>query len=256
MVARAAMYGLARILSKRGLCSRSQAERLIRAGRVKVGGRVCLDPERPTALDAGDIVVDAQAVGAAPPLYVMLNKPRGLVTTRHDERGRGTVYDCLADAGLPWLAPVGRLDQASEGLLLLSNDSAWAAGSSTPGGGLRKRYHVHIDRVFDDLLLQRLRAGIDDQGEHLRALGIEPLRHGSRSSWLEFVLDEGRNRQIRRMLAACDTGVQRLVRVAIGPLSLGDLGKGAWRHLDAAEVQSLRIRNAARGAGPAGDAAA
>lgn len=235
----ATSHGLARVLSKRGLCSRSQAEQWIRAGRVKVGGRVCLDPERRTPLDARDIAVDDRPIDAAAPIHLMLNKPRGLVTTRSDERGRGTVYDCLADAGLPWLAPVGRLDRASEGLLLFSNDSAWAAGITQPGSGLHKRYHVQIDRVADESLLARLRAGIDDRGEHLRALAIEPLRSGNRSSWLEFVLDEGRNRQIRRMLAACGVGVRRLVRVAIGPLSLGDLGKGAWRVLDAAELRSL-----------------
>lgn len=121
-------------------------------------------------------------------------------------------------AGLPWVGPVGRLDQASEGLLLFSNDSAWAAGVTAPGGGLRKRYHVQIDRIPDEPLLLRLRAGIEDRGELLSARAVDVLRQGTRTAWLEIVLVEGRNRQIRRMLAACGVEVLRLVRVAIGPL--------------------------------------
>lgn len=250
MPGRVPEYGLARVLSKRGVCSRSQAEQWIRAGRVSVAGRPCRDPERRTALGATDIAVDGQPVGAAAPVYLMLNKPRGLVTTRSDERGRGTVYECLADAGAPWIAPVGRLDQASEGLLLFSNDSAWAAAVTRPGSGLPKHYHVQIDRVADDGLLGRLRGGIDDRGEHLRAVSVEVLRTGTRSSWLAFVLAEGRNRQIRRMLAACDANVQRLVRVAIGTLELGELAKGAWRPLVAAEVRALAPASAAPPARP------
>lgn len=239
MRARASGYGLARVLSKRGLCSRSQAEQWIRAGRVKVGGRVCLDPERRTALDASDIVVDNGHAEASEPVYLMLNKPRGLVTTRADERGRGTVYDCLGEMGVPWLAPVGRLDQASEGLLLFTNDSLWAAGITAPGSGLLKRYHVHIDRVAAPALLKRLRDGIPDRGEFLRLVSVDTIRSGARSSWLEIVLDEGRNRHIRRMLAAFDIAVQRLVRVAIGPLALGELAKGSSRLLTREEVEAL-----------------
>lgn len=232
-------YGLARVLSKRGACSRAQAERLIRAGRVRVGGRVCRDPERRTALAEPDLRIDGQLVAAAGFTYVMLNKPRGLVTTRSDERGRATVYDCLDDPALPWLAPVGRLDQASEGLLLFTNDSAWAAGIAAPASHLAKTYHVQIDRIPDEDLLAALRAGVDDGGERLSATGATLLRAGERNSWLEIVLTEGRNRQIRRMLAAQGVEVLRLIRVAVGPLMLGDLAKGAWRRLTATEVARL-----------------
>lgn len=234
----AASHGLARVLSKRGLCSRSQAEALVRAGRVSVGGRVCTDPERRTALDAPDLAIDGVAVAPAEPVCLALNKPRGLVTTRSDERGRDTVYACLADAGLPWLAPVGRLDRASEGLLLFSNDSAWAARVGAPGGPA-KTYHVQIDRPPDAALLGCLRAGVEDGGERLAALSVEVLRSGGRTGWLEVVLGQGRNRQIRRMVAACGAQVNRLVRVAIGPVALGDLGKGRWRLLTAAEREAL-----------------
>lgn len=237
----AASHGLARVLSKRGLCSRSQAEALVRAGRVSVGGRVCTDPERRTALDAPDLAIDGIAVAPAEPVCLALNKPRGLVTTRSDERGRDTVYACLADAGLPWLAPVGRLDRASEGLLLFSNDSAWAARIAAPEAHLPKTYHVQIDCVPDDTLLAALRGDVLDRGECLRAQRVDVLRAGRKSGWLDIVLVQGRNRQIRRMLAAQGVQVRRLVRIAIGPLRLGTLAKGAWRMLTLDEAHALAV---------------
>ena len=119
-------HGLARVLSKRGICSRSEAERLIRAGQVRLDGRVVRDPEHPTDVQAAliDVAGSAQATS---PRYVMLNKPRGLVTTARDEHGRDTVYRSFEGSGLGWLAPVGRLDKASEGLLLFTNDPQWGA---------------------------------------------------------------------------------------------------------------------------------
>ena len=169
----------------------------------------------------------------------MLNKPRGLVTTTRDERGRDTVYRCLEGAGLRWTAPVGRLDKASEGLLLFTNDPEWAARVTDPAYGPDKTYHVQIDRVPDEALLCALQAGIHTGGEHLAARQARLLRAGERNAWVEIVLDEGRNRQIRRLLEAFDIRVLRLVRVAIGPLVLGTLAKGAWRMLDAAEREAL-----------------
>lgn len=234
-------HGLARVLSKRGVCSRSEAERLVRDGRVSVDGQPCFDPERRTALDSVDIRIDGQLIAARPFVYLMLNKPRGLVTTRSDERGRATVYDCLHDSGLPWLAPVGRLDQASEGLLLFSNDSAWAARIAAPEAHLPKTYHVQIDCVPDDTLLAALRGDVLDRGECLRAQRVDVLRAGRKSGWLDIVLVQGRNRQIRRMLAAQGVQVRRLVRIAIGPLRLGTLAKGAWRMLTLDEAHALAV---------------
>jgi 23S rRNA pseudouridine2605 synthase len=233
-------HGLARVLSKMGLCSRTQAEAMIRAGRVRVDGRVVLDPEARTDLRSAAITVDGSAVSDAEKAYVMLNKPRGYVTTASDERGRDTVYALLQNAQTPWLAPVGRLDKASEGLLLFTNDSTWAARLTDPATHLDKTYHVQIDALPGDDLLQRVQAGVEDRGEHLRAKSVRELRRGDRNAWLEIVIDEGRNRQIRRLLAAFDIHVLRLVRVAIGPLALGDLAKGQWRVLGADEVASLR----------------
>lgn len=231
--------GLARALSKLGYCSRARAAELIRAGRVELNGRVRRDPETPVRLAADRITVNGEVVGQVAPVYLMLNKPRGLVTTASDEKGRATIYSCLPP-DLPWLAPVGRLDQASEGLLLLTNDSDWAARLTDPASHVEKIYHVQIGGVADDALLKRLRAGVRDAGELLRLRRASFLRGGQHNTWLEIVLDEGKNRHIRRMLQALDCEVLRLVRVAIGSLALGDLAKGAMRPLTTAEVESLR----------------
>ncbi len=232
-------HGLARVLSKRGICSRSEAERRIRDGRVQLDGRVICDPEHPTDASSAVILVDGIETNAVMPRYLMLNKPRGLVTTLSDEQGRDTVYRCFDDANLGWIAPVGRLDKASEGLLLFSNDPIWAARITDPATGPGKRYHVQVDCIPDAALLARIVQGIDIEGEHLSAAEASLLRAGDKHAWLEITLDEGRNRQIRRLLAEFDIGVLRLLRVSIGPLQLGELGKGQWRPLTAAEIESL-----------------
>jgi 23S rRNA pseudouridine2605 synthase len=232
-------HGLARALSKRGVCSRTQAAEWIRDGRVRVDGRVVRDPEFPTIAGRHRIVVDDRDLDAQAPLHLILNKPRGLVTTARDEQARDTVYTCFEGAGLPWIAPVGRLDKASEGLLLFTNDPAWAARITDPSTGPAKRYHVQVDRRPADDVLEALVDGIVEDGERLQARSVTLLRSGDRTAWLEFVLDEGRNRQIRRLLAAFDFEVLRLVRVAIGALELGDLAKGAWRPLTPEEVAAL-----------------
>src|ERR1700730_17040342 len=144
--------GLARALSKLGYCSRSQAAELIRAGRVRLNGAVRRDPEAHVRLQDGRIEVDGNPIGAKAKIYLMLNKPRGVVTTASDEKGRETVYSCL-DERLPWVGPVGRLDKASEGLLLLTNDSEWAARISDPNAHLDKTYHVQVGAVADEPLV-------------------------------------------------------------------------------------------------------
>jgi 23S rRNA pseudouridine2605 synthase len=234
-----ANVSLARALSKLGVCSRTQATALVEAGRVRVDGVVRREPSLRIDPARARLEVDGEPVGAQRRVYLALNKPRGLVTTRDDPQGRETVYACLADASLPFVAPVGRLDKASEGLLLFTNDTRWAARVLDPAGHVDKTYHAQIDRVADDALLARMTKGVDDEGERLAAKGVRLLRAGTRNSWLEIVLDEGRNRHIRRLLGALDVEVLRLVRVAIGPLALGDLAKGAWRHLAPAEVRAL-----------------
>lgn len=230
--------GLARALSKLGCCSRSQAAALIRAGRVRLNGAARRDPETPVHLERDRIEVDGRAIAAASKIYLMLNKPRGVVTTASDEKGRPTVYSLL-DAAVPWVGPVGRLDQASEGLLLLTNDSEWAARITDPASHLDKTYHVHAAAAGMEDLAAMLVAGVRCDGEVLRAKRAGALRHGEKNAWLEIVLDEGKNRQIRRMLEALGIEVARLIRVAIGPLALGTLAKGQSRMLTAAERASL-----------------
>jgi len=238
--------GLARVLSKLGYCSRSQAATLIQAGRVAVNGRNVSDPETPTRMDRDRIAVDGSPVKEQKKIYLVMNKPRGVVTTASDEQGRQTVYDLLP-AEHPWVGPVGRLDKASEGLLLLTNDSGWAARVADPLSHLVKTYHVQINRLADSELLGSLTAGVHDQGEQLRAKMARMLRQGQKNAWLEIVLNEGKNRHIRRLLAALGVEVLRLVRVSIGPLQLGELKKSAVRELTAGEKKALdRALNAAR----------
>ena len=231
--------GLARILSKRGICSRTQAAQWIVAGRVSVDGRVVRDPEFGIRGDSSQIAVEGLQTDARERVCLMLNKPRGLVTTTQDEQGRDTVYRCFDGSGLPWLAPVGRLDKASEGLLLFTNDPEWAAYITHPDTGPHKAYHVQVDCIPDGSMLERLAAGITIDGERLGAHSVALLRHGEKNAWLEIVLDEGRNRQIRRLLAAFDMGVLRLLRTGIGGLTLGELPKGQWRVLSAEEMTAL-----------------
>lgn len=231
------MVGLARALSKLGYSSRSRAEEIVRAGHVSVNGLVQKNPGARVDLNR-DVLKVAGQRAPGHRLYLMLNKPRGLVTTAADERGRETVYSCLP--GLPWLFPVGRLDKASEGLLLFTNDTRWAEDILSPQSHIPKTYHVHIDCLPEDGALSRMLSGIrTGEGETLSVRAVRPLREGSRNSWLEVVLDRGKNRHIRRILEALGIDVLRLVRVAIGPLLLGDLPKGEYRHLSETEKTAL-----------------
>lgn len=237
-----ARHGLARILSKRGVCSRTEAARWITAGRVTVDARVVTDPEYPVIAGQSLIAIDGVSLEEAKRIYLALNKPRGLVTSTSDERERDTVYSCFDAVDLPWVAPVGRLDKASEGLLLFSNDAAWAAAVTAPESALHKTYHVQIDCIPEAQVLAAIAQGAVDKGERLSAISVAMLRSGGRNAWLEVVLDEGRNRHIRRLLEVHGIGVLRLIRVAIGPLALGDLKKGEWRMLTAAEAESIAGR--------------
>jgi len=244
--------GLARALSKSGYCSRSSASVLIRDGRVRLNGRVVRDPEKPVALGRDAIAVDGNELGAAAKLYLAMNKPRGIVTSAHDDKGRDTVYSLLPEYR-QWIAPVGRLDKASEGLLLLTNDSEWGAHIASPEMHVEKTYHVQIAAVADETLMRRLTLGVrvasgdrpirssgDLRGtEFLRVKRVAMVRVGKKNSWLEIVLDEGKNRQIRRLLAALGIEVLRLVRIAIGPVRLGELPKGKVRELTQEEKAAL-----------------
>ena len=226
---------LPRALSKLGFCSRTEATALIEAGRVKVDGRIACSMRQRVNLKTARIVVDGERLREEPKIYLKLNKPRGYVTTYRDPSGRPTVYDCMPE-DLPFLFPVGRLDRASEGLLLMTNDTLWSERLLNPLNRVRKCYHVKVDRALgpDDVLT--IAHPVDDGAEILTTASVHLLRRGPRSSWLEIVLTEGRNRQIRRILTANGLNVMRLVRVAFAGLPLGDLPKGGIAMFDGAEA--------------------
>ena len=228
-----------------GYCSRSQAAVLIRKGLVRLNGRVRRDPESPVDLRGDKIEVSGRPVAAPEFVYLVLNKPRGVVTTASDERGRDTVYNYL-DKNLAWVAPVGRLDKASEGLLLLTNDSEWAARISAPESHLEKTYHVQIRSADPEVVVRALAAGVRSKGEFLHVRRVSVLRRGRSNVWVEIGLSEGRNRQIRRMMDACGVEVLRLLRVSVGPLPLGNLAKGRVRELTPKEKLALDGAIAAR----------
>jgi 23S rRNA pseudouridine2605 synthase len=206
---------------------------------VQLNGAVRRDPETPVELQRDRICVEGHEIQARQKIYLMMNKPRGLVTTASDEKGRKTVYSLLGES-IPWVAPVGRLDKASEGLLLLTNDSEWGAHIASPGTHLEKIYHVQIGTIGDEKLLTALTRGLrTGAGDFLRVQRVEMLRQGQKNCWLVIVLEEGKNRHIRRLLEALGIEVLRLVRVAIGPLQLGGLPKGTCRSLTLEERRSL-----------------
>jgi 23S rRNA pseudouridine2605 synthase len=234
---------LDRLLSKWNLASRSRAAELVRAGRVRVDGAVAKDPG--LEVDPARLCLELDGRRAAAPettsrVVLVYNKPRGEVATTRDERGRRTVMDAFASLAIPGLAPVGRLDQASAGLLLLTNDHAFADRLLDPRSHLPKVYRVKIRGRLDAAALEDLRTStVEEEGLVLGPLELAIERDAERSQWLRVVLREGKNRQIRRRLARHGAEVEHLIRIAFGPLELGGLAPGAWRELEAAERASL-----------------
>lgn len=234
------VVSLPRALSKLGYCSRSEAVKLIEAGRVKVNSIVCRDLRFRVKLTKDKIEVDDKIIKPKEFTYIMLNKPRGLVTTAKDEKNRDTVYKCFEGHNLPYIFPVGRLDKASEGLLLFTNDTHWANEILDPENRIHKTYHIKLNRKVNDDLVSKINSGIKDKnGEILEVVSAKILREGTKTCWLEIVLDEGKNRHIRRIFENLGIEVLRLVRVSIGNLKLGDLKKGEFRILQEKEIESI-----------------
>jgi 23S rRNA pseudouridine2605 synthase len=231
---------LHRALSKLGWGSRAQAWDWIRAGEVRVDGRVVTDPLTWVDLDRQHITRGGHDAPAPEQIVLALHKPAGVVTTRSDERGRRTVYDLLPP-GLPWVFPAGRLDADSEGLLILTSDSALAQRLTDPEQHVPKTYHVTVRGVPAAAALQQLRDGIELNDGPTRPARVRLLEETTRGAVLEVVLTEGRNRQVRRMLTAVGHKVRRLVRVAIGGLRLGELATGKCRRLGEEEVRKLML---------------
>ncbi len=228
---------LQKILSARGICSRRAAEAMITQGRVAVNGQVATlgdsaDPETDSILLDGNPISDKQA-----PVYLMLHKPRGYVTTLRDEKGRKDVSLLVQDCGTR-VYPVGRLDMDSEGLLLFTNDGAFANKMMHPRQEVEKLYEVHISgyRPGVEALLSR---PITLDGYTIKLPKVTLLRREADRAVLLVVIHEGRNRQIRRMCEAADTRVIRLKRLQEGSLCLGDLPLGKWRYLTEKEIAEL-----------------
>jgi pseudouridine synthase len=242
MMAASGKKTLDRALARTGACSRSSAQAAIAAGRVQVNGRTVTDPETWIDPVRDKLALDGKPVLAQKKTVWMLHKPVGYVTTADDERGRPTVYALLPD-GLPWLAPVGRLDQDTSGLLLFTNDSDLANLITDPASKLPKTYEVTC-RALDDVALDRLRAGVQLDDGPTRPAQVRQQRGDSDGEWdaalLRLVITEGRNRQVRRMLTAVGSRVLALHRTRIGPLDLGELPSGQARPLDAGEIVALR----------------
>lgn len=246
-VPRNASVSIARALSKLGFCSRSEAIKLVRTGQVTVNREVVTDDNVRVDPMHDRIHVKGRMVRANKRMYLMLNKPRGAVTTANDELGRVTVHDLLPD-GLPHLSAVGRLDLDSEGLLLMTNDTRWANRIIAPESHVEKTYNVMVAGRVSESLLKRMVEGVTvKRGEKLRATAASVIRTAGPNTWVEIVLDEGKNRQIRRMIEALELQVERLQRVAIGPLKIGDLSRGSHRLLTQEEIDLL-------GGGSAADA--
>jgi pseudouridine synthase len=235
---------LARALSKFGVCSRKEAERWIAAGRVQVDGQTVLAPQRRLDPRRARVSVDGQRVSDHTTRVVYaFHKPVGYITTRHDPGGRPTIYALLGGVGR-WVFPVGRLDRDSSGLLILTNDHRLGQRLTDPEHDVPKTYHARVAGAPDAAALRALREGLLlrdgtlTRPAEVRDLGM-PRQGGT---WLEIVLREGKNRQVRRMCASVGHEVEELVRVRIGALALGDLAAGQWRELGPDELRRLQAQ--------------
>jgi 23S rRNA pseudouridine2605 synthase len=229
-------FGVARILNKRGYCSRSKAESLVLDGRVSLEGKIVLDPETPAGMNS-NIAVDGNAVLLNAPVYFVMNKPRGIVTSASDERGRKTVMDLLKGKISGHVFPVGRLDKASEGLLLFTNDTAFSDRILSPESHMEKEYHVRVSRMPSEEEFQRMQSGLlvpprvfGNAPENMRMKSAKPLPKET-SHWIDVILGEGKNREIRRILECFEIETLRLVRVRIGPWKLENLRPGEIRQI-------------------------
>lgn len=230
---------LDRVLSKAGLGSRVDAAVWITGGRVRVNGRVIRDPGHWVDMERDRVAFDGRSVEAAERVYLLLYKPTGYLTTYRDPQGRPTVYDLLEDVGT-FVSPAGRLDLDTSGLLLLTNDNRFAEHVTNPDSHVPKTYLVKASQRLTDAQLQRLRDGVELSDGPTRPAVVERVRDSAKYTHLEITLTEGRNRQVRRMIEALDAKVLKLVRVRIGPIGIGALPIGHWRHLTPRELTALR----------------
>jgi pseudouridine synthase len=233
---------LDRALSRFGLASRTEARQAIEAGRLKVNGAVTRDPDRWVDPARDVLHLDGNRVKPARRLYLVFYKPKGVVTTHGDPAGRPTVYDYLHPR-LRWVAPVGRLDKDTSGVLLLTNDTEFAHAVTSPASKVEKRYRVKLNGLISDGTLTLLAQGVRmKRGDMARPHGVSRLEDRGKYSWIEVVLTEGKNREVRRMMEALGFSVLKLVRTHVGPVSLADLQIGSYRELTSREIRELSPR--------------
>jgi 23S rRNA pseudouridine2605 synthase len=227
---------LDRVLSRFGIASRTEAREAILAGRVKVNGRVVRNPDQWTDPQKDSVHIDGERARQARRTYLLFYKPKGVITSHGDPSGRKTVYDCLGK-DVPWVVPVGRLDKDTSGLLLLTNDTDFANHVADPESKVKKTYLVKANMLVSDELIVRLAAGLTMQrGDHAQPLSVRRVEDRGKYSWLEVVLTEGKNREVRRLLEAVGLKALKLVRTRIGPCTLEGLQVGEWRDLLRSEV--------------------
>lgn len=229
---------LERVLSKAGLGSRTDARKWIGAGRVKVNGKLVQTPDHWVDLARDKVTLDDHLVKASEKIYLLLYKPTGYLTTFKDPEGRPTVYDLIQDAGR-WVVPVGRLDLDTSGLLLLTSDTRFAERVTNPDYKVSKTYLVKASTLLVDHQLQQLRAGVVLNDGPTQPAQVKRVRDSAKHSFIEITIQEGRNRQVRRMIEAIGSKVLKLVRTEIGGLRIGDLPIGRYRELTPAEVALL-----------------
>lgn len=227
---------LDRVLSRFGIASRSEARSAILEGRVKVNGRVMRNPDQWMDPAKDSVHVDGKRARQARRTYLLFYKPKGVLTSHGDPDGRKTIYDCLGPDA-PWVVPVGRLDKDTSGLLLLTNDTDFANYVTDPASGVRKTYLVKANTLVGDELIERLAKGLTlKRGDWAQPQNVRRVEDRGKYSWLEIVLTEGKNREVRRMLEAVGLKVLKLVRTRIGPCTPEGLQVGQWRHLTRAEI--------------------
>jgi len=237
---------LERVLSKAGLGSRTEARKWIGSGRVRVNGKLIQTPDHWVDLARDQVTLDDQPVKARDQIYLLLYKPTGYITAYKDPEGRPTVYDLIADAGR-WVVPVGRLDQDSSGLLLLTSDTRFAERITNPDYKIPKTYLVKASTLLTDEQLQQLRDGVVLNDGPTQSAHVKRVRDSAKYSFIEITLREGRNRQVRRMINAIGSKVLKLVRIEIGGLRIGDLPIGHYRELTSAELTMLGVGSSQTG---------
>ncbi len=230
---------LERVLSKAGIGSRTEARRWVGEGRVQVNGRVEGDPNRWVDLERDRVTLDGRPLQKADATYLLLHKPVGYLTTYRDPEGRKTIYDLLPDRER-YLFPVGRLDLDTSGLLILTNDTAFAERLTNPDYKVPKTYLVKASKHLTDDDLDRLRDGIELRDGPTKPATVQRLREPGGKTVFEITITEGRNRQVRRMVEALDAKVHKLARIAIGPVAIGELAEGQTGELTREELAALR----------------